>query len=157
MQENHLTISQSELAALTARVQPIAYARIDAMTKEDKARVDNVCAMALTRLPDSWQLVLRTEDGIQCISRYGLRVIMSGCVEDDGKLWMHLSLSRDRLVPNWEQMVRVKNLFLGESALAVQVFPRSSNYVNIHKFVLHLWCCLDGDPVPDFTSGTGSI
>jgi hypothetical protein len=28
---------------------------------------------------------------------------------------------------------------------------------NIHPNCLHLFCCLDGDPLPDFTGGMGTI
>ncbi len=28
---------------------------------------------------------------------------------------------------------------------------------NIHPNVLHLFVCLDGDPLPDFTRGKGSL
>jgi hypothetical protein len=44
----------------------------------------------------------------------------------------------------------VKRSFIGDERMAVQVFPRASEHVNIAKYCLHLWHCVDGDPTPDF-------
>jgi hypothetical protein len=51
----------------------------------------------------------------------------------------------------------VKNLFLGRERLALQVLVSESRWINIHPYVLHLWACVDGDPVPDFARGGDSI
>jgi len=37
------------------------------------------------------------------------------------------------------------------------VVPPRSQYVNINPTVLHLWVCLDGDVLPDFTHGGSSL
>jgi hypothetical protein len=80
----------------------------------------------------------------------GLLVLVSGRVEADGKRWLHVSCSRPNRLPNWRDLRDVKELFVGPSRLAVQVFPPKEQHVNIHPYVHHLWHCLDGDPVPDF-------
>lgn len=88
----------------------------------------------------------------------GLRVIFSATTEQDGKRWVHASVSRtDRRLPTWENLRLVKNVFIGTNKLVIQVLPREADYINIHPSCLHLWHCLDGDPTPDFTRGTGSI
>ena len=152
-----LTVTNEEMAKIYEIAEKESARRFQAMTNLDWQRIYDQLNQAIERMPESWQLINRSLDGFMAASKVGLKVMLSGCREDDGKLWMHLSVSRDRIVPNWEQMVAVKNIFLGEDALAVQVFPRKANYINIHKYVLHLWCCLDSDPVPDFSSGTGTI
>jgi hypothetical protein len=53
-------------------------------------------------------------------------------------------------------MSEVKELFIGGDRQAIQVMPPRSNHVNIHE-VLHLWHCLDGDGLPDFTGGGETI
>jgi hypothetical protein len=99
-------------------------------------------------LPVGWQslggpfVAYQSDDGV--------RVIVSGIVEADGKRWWHVSLSRPNRLPTWADVKTVKNLFVGRDRLAIQVLPRQQDYVNYHPHVLHLWCCLDGDPVPDF-------
>lgn len=152
-----LTVSPEERDEMLSRAQAIIEQRFTRMTRQDWVRINTEVNAAIERLPESWQLLDRTPDGITCLHKSGLKVLLSGSKEDDGLLWMHLSASRERLVPNWEQLVTVKELFLGAEAMAVQVFPRRANYINIHRFCLHLWCCLDADPVPDFSSGAGTI
>lgn len=83
-------------------------------------------------------------------SAQGLNVICSAMREADGKCWMHVSLSRRSRLPSYADMCLVKDTFIGRERLAVQVFARASEHVNIHPNVLHLWSCLDADPVPDF-------
>lgn len=80
----------------------------------------------------------------------GLLVYCSACREADGQRWMHVSMSRRRRLPSYEDMKLVKDTFIGRDRLAVQVFARACDHVNIAQNALHLWCCLDKDPVPDF-------
>lgn len=83
-------------------------------------------------------------------SAQGLLVIGSGNTERDGKRWLHLSMSRRSRLPTYDDLCLVKDTFIGRDRLAVQVFARTADHVNHAKFCLHLWSCLDGDPVPDF-------
>jgi hypothetical protein len=83
----------------------------------------------------------------------GLAVLISAKRERDSKRWLHVSASRQNRIPSWEDLREIKLLFIGAEKLAVQVLPRQSEYVNVNPCVLHLWHCLDGDPVPDFRVG----
>lgn len=107
-------------------------------------------------LPATWRTLRETEDGAM-YERNGLKVIMSGAVEADGRRWLHVSCSRVNRLPDWDDMRTVKDLFVGVDRQAIQVFPTRARYVNINSNVLHLWSCLDGDGLPDFSGGTGSI
>lgn len=89
--------------------------------------------------------------------RRGLRVILSAAVEDDGKRWLHLSMSLATRLPTWSELVQAKEAFMGKESRAVQVLPPRSEWVNIHEYTLHLFVCLDGDPLPDFTRGSGGL
>lgn len=83
-----------------------------------------------------------------------LWVLASCGYHDDGRPWLHVSVSRkDAVIPTWEQMSTVKRIFIGEERQALQVMPRASKHVNLHPGVLHLWCCLEDDGLPDFTAG----
>lgn len=157
MNNSPLTISGVALKEILIRSQVGAQKIAEEMTISDWTRIHSALSDAIKRLPSAWRVVFKSLDGVHCKSRSGMQAILSGSKELDGRLWMHLSISRERLVPNWEQLVDCKNIFLGKDVIAVQVFPREADYVNIHRFVLHLWQCLDADPVPDFTHGTGSI
>lgn len=87
----------------------------------------------------------------------GLTVAITTQKENDGKFWTHVSISRPTRLPNYHDMCEVKSVFLGDDALALQLFVPKSEHVNIHPYCLHLWSCLDGRPTPDFTQGLGTI
>lgn len=103
-----------------------------------------------TDLPPNWKILRQSEDGAAYRNRTGLLVIISCCVEADGKNWIHLSVSKRKQYPSWDEFVQVKELFLGRESLAIQVLPPRSEWVNDHNFCLHLYQCLDERPTPDF-------
>jgi hypothetical protein len=82
-------------------------------------------------------------------------VLVSESVESDDRIWLHVSVSRPNRLPTWADLRRVKDAFIGKDRKAIQVLPAQSEYVNIHPYVLHLFACLEGDPLPDFRRGTG--
>jgi hypothetical protein len=86
-----------------------------------------------------------------------LRVIASIMEYDDDKEWLHLSMSHRRRMPTYDDLAYLKKHWAGDDRKCIMVFPPKSEHVNIHPYCLHLFCCLDGDPLPDFTFGTGSI
>ena len=104
-------------------------------------------------LPHGWEeLPPLDETVIGFLRNDGLRVIVSASRERDGKRWLHASMSRPNSLPSWGDVRDVKSVFVGDHRTAVQILPPESEYVNIHPYVLHLWCCLDGDIVPDFVT-----
>jgi len=89
--------------------------------------------------------------------RDGLRVIESSAEhQNDGRDWYHVSFSYPDRLPNWEATKEVKALFVGDERTAVQIFPPRKQWVNIHPFCLHLWCCLSEDIIPEMAVA-GSI
>lgn len=57
--------------------------------------------------------------------------------------WHHVSVSRyDGQVPEWRQLVYVKEQFITKARYAYQVFPPAEHYVNRAQ-VLHLWASLE--------------
>lgn len=108
-------------------------------------------------LPPWWALDQEAADGARYLNRHeGFVVILSAATELDGKRWVHLSMSHHKRPPRWEELREAKDVFIGER-FAYQVLPPPSQYVNIDHRVLHLWHCLDGDPLPDFTRGGRTI
>lgn len=109
-------------------------------------------------LPARLRLVRDLEDGARFFdAASGLSVIISGAVERDGRRWIHLSVARPHRMPDWDDLVFAKELFLGREAHALQVIPPRSEHVNIHPNCLHLWSCPDERVLPDFTHGSGSL
>lgn len=85
----------------------------------------------------------------------GLKVIISSGIEQDGKEWIHLSVSRADRLPTWDEL-ETKEAFIGLEAEAIQVIPRRSKHINIHPYCLHLFFCPESG-LPDFTRGSGSL
>lgn len=63
--------------------------------------------------------------------------------------WEHVSVRRNKHVPNWQEMCFVKNLFWAPDECVVQFHPPASQYVNNHPHVLHMWKWTRGQmPMP---------
>ena len=60
-------------------------------------------------------------------------------IASDGGGWEHVSVSMRARCPTWEEMCFVKDLFWGPEDTVVQFHPPKSDYVNNHKYCLHLW------------------
>lgn len=81
---------------------------------------------------------------------YSLRILESISLESDDLLWWHLSISRDDLkMPTYSDLEMVRKMFLGDR-WSIQYFPPADQYVNDHHACLHLWHCLESNPLPDF-------
>jgi hypothetical protein len=96
-------------------------------------------------------------DGARYLRRDRMSVIFSGAVEQDGKRWLHVSCAFANKLPTFDDLRQIKEVFLGTEAYAVQVFPPQKHYVNIHPYCLHLFACIDGYPLPEFTRGGKSL
>lgn len=111
-----------------------------------------------TILPAGWKEAQIGADGYSYVNyEKRLTAIISQCREADGKLWAHFSMAAAERVPNWDELKQGKEIFLGVESKAVLVIPARSEYVNINARVLHLFVCLEGDPLPDFTRGGGTL
>ena len=76
-----------------------------------------------------------------------LKILCSGTDAENG--WEHVSVSRDKHPPNWQEMCFVKKLFWGDDEAVMQLHPPSRDYVNHHPNCLHLWRPLrDAIPLP---------
>jgi len=107
-------------------------------------------------LPQSWtKITLLPEDklfGQQMYERRdGLLVIFTADrLHGDGKTWLHVSMSRKKRLPSYEDMKLVKELFIGKDRNAIQIFPPEKEHINIHEYCLHLWSAVEGDDLPQF-------
>lgn len=41
--------------------------------------------------------------------------------------------------PTWEEMTAIKDMFFGDEEECYQVFPKKSEYVNLHPLCMHIW------------------
>ena len=101
--------------------------------------------------PKGWKRVREDSHGAAYRStRNEGTAICSMDVESDGKRWVHLSLAHPNRLPTYQELCDARDAFLGNEARCIQVFAPKSEHVNIHKYCLHLWHCLDDDGLPDF-------
>ena len=75
-----------------------------------------------------------------------LCIVASGADDNDLKAqgWEHVSISAARRTPTWPEMSFVKDLFWDDEETVLQFHPPKSQYVNNHRYVLHLWRHRDG-------------
>lgn len=109
-----------------------------------------------------FRLVEERPDGAQFVHA-DFNLIVSACTEQDGRVWVHLSLSLSRTMgkvslslPSWQQLVWAKEAVLGKEAKAIMIIAPRSEWVNIAD-VHHIWWCPEGEGLPDFTRGSGSL
>jgi len=119
---------------------------------------DGKIIRAERKIVPGFRLTRKLEDGCSYYSdSRGIVVIQSASKELDGKLWLHTSYSRKNRIPTYQDTQFIKKHFIGDDKKAISVYPKKSEHVNIMPYCLHLWTCLDADPLPDFTQGSGSI
>jgi hypothetical protein len=76
-----------------------------------------------------------------------LRVVAS-----DGMDWDHVSVSLPDRCPTWSEMSFVKSLFFRDDETVIQFHPAKSEYVNNHRYCLHMWRPQRAEiPLPDPT------
>lgn len=67
------------------------------------------------------------------------------CQCSDGYGWQHVSVTvakrgeKPSRCPTWEEMCFVKDQFWGKDETVIQYHPQETEYINNHKFCLHLW------------------
>jgi hypothetical protein len=71
-----------------------------------------------------------------------MSVVSSGLKKEGGTglfKWEHVSVSYPKRCPTWEEMCFIKDIFWDENETVIQFHPRKTDYVNTHKYCLHLW------------------
>ena len=61
--------------------------------------------------------------------------------------WEHVSVSLPKRTPTWDEMCFIKDLFWEDEEVVMQLHPRKSDYINMHKNCLHLWKPTSGEIV----------
>ena len=134
---------------------------MNTLTEDRRRRIIREVELIRQRIASEykhWTLIEKRQDGISyrhSIAQ-GLTAIFS--VEYHGGMcWLHASIARIDKIPDYKDLCKLKKEFIGKDSKAIMVLPKESEHVNIHPYVLHLFSCLDGYILPDFTEGSGSI
>lgn len=122
----------------------------------DAVRPDVLSAAEAAGISDGYSLERRAVDGF-AMMKNGRAVIVSVDIEQDGRVWLHVSCSFRNYIPGYDTMKSVKAVFIGPGRKAIQVFPADAEHVNLMDTCLHLWACIDEDPLPDFRRGGVTI
>lgn len=66
--------------------------------------------------------------------------------ENNENGWEHVSVSPldHSIVPTWDDMCEIKDLFWDEEEAVLQIHPPKSKYVNMMPNCLHLWRPING-------------
>ena len=64
---------------------------------------------------------------------------MLNVIYSDGGGWDHVSVSLPNRCPTWDEMCIIKDIFFREDECCVEYHPRKRDYVNVHKYCLHIW------------------
>ena len=130
--------------------------RVAALLDATKGRQIMPCPAM--ELPAGWRYLLNDTHGFYAFNpARELKVGVSEAIETDGRLWRHVSASKPKRVPNYEEMCLVKNIFVGEEVEAYQVGAPKSRHVSLHPHCLHWWSPVNGPVLPDFSSGGVAI
>lgn len=87
------------------------------------------------------QVLLEGEDGGQGI--IALPLWRGTVIWSTGAGWEHVSVSPEskRIVPTWDDMCKIKEIFFGDDEAVIQIHPPKDEYVNNMPNCLHLWRC----------------
>lgn len=108
--------------------------------------------------PPGWVMETYGGDGGRWMNRKKQMVVIASIsTEQDGKLWLHASISHRKRIPSYDELIYLKRHWIGEDRKAIMVLPEKAKHINIHPYVLHLFCCINGDPLPDFTRGENTL
>ena len=69
-------------------------------------------------------------------------IVLAGIENTGGEGMMeHISVTptNQKRCPTWDEMSAIKDMFFEPEEEAVQFFPKHSEYVNYHKYCLHIW------------------
>lgn len=127
-------------------------------------RVPEAARITLGNLPDPGAAPLATRPGslfgaFVVAGPYGYALV---CIADNGALWRavglkgcaweHVSVrvADGARCPTWDEMCFVKSTFWEPEDCVVQYHPPESDYVDVNKYVLHLWRAVGVElPRPD--------
>lgn len=99
--------------------------------------------------------VFKGEDGVKGFCR--INGVDMSFVASWGGGWDHVSVSplKRNVIPSWEIMCKVKDIFFKPEEAVIQIHPPKTEYVNNMPNCLHLWRANNKDMVlpPSFMVG----
>lgn len=74
-------------------------------------------------------------------------VIVSTDNDRSGHAIEHVSVSHrnEKIMPSWDEMCAIKDMFFEKEEECVQIHPKHSEYVNMVSNCLHIWHPVNGE------------
>lgn len=101
------------------------------------------------KVPEKYRLTTGPLPSNSCDGNNGLfifnykkknKLLIIRCIASDGEQWEHVSVTLQvQRCPTWDEMCFVKSIFWDDADMVIQYHPPEKNYVNFHKYCLHLW------------------
>ena len=60
------------------------------------------------------------------------------CVSIDNGFY-HMSIPHEKRLPTYEELKQARYKFCPDHLTMAQIFPPKDEFVNVHKYCLHLW------------------
>lgn len=129
---------------------------IEAVDLPRLCRVARACWRPLRPSPPAWYgptgvVLSLTRDGAHAGS------VIVTTASHDGEEWVHASIAWDDHMPDYGDLVSLRDAVFGPRRECYQVFPPASRHVSIHNFALHLWGRADGASVLPAFGAEGTI
>lgn len=96
-------------------------------------------------------LIAHTAEDGGCGEIFQLGKRWASVIWSNGGGWEHVSVApyNRRIIPSWDDMCRLKDMFFREDETVVQYHPAKSEYVNNVPNCLHLWRPIEAEmPTP---------
>lgn len=149
MERNHHSFIQIKKRRTQAGdTSPATFKKASMITRETFYPSDFI-----KKIPEGiYKLERKLQDGASFHNPFsGLFIIISGNIHE-GKKWLHVSFSRKSRIPDYHDIKIIKHHFIGDDKKAIMIFPDQEHFVNIMPYCLHLFHCIDGDGLPEFSA-----
>ena len=106
-------------------------------------------------IPFDWIITSIRDNSASYRHLLSMLVVSESIHEQDGQRWLHVTISHSARVPTWQEIRRVKSIWIGDNRTAYHVLPRRVRLVEDadDAYTLHLWTPLDDDPFPQEMRG----
>lgn len=96
-------------------------------------------------IPFDWIVCQIRDNSASYRHLLSMLIVSESIHEHNGQRWLHITISHTARVPTWQEIKRVKSIWIGDNRVAYHVLPSASTY---DDGSFHLWTPLDDDPFP---------
>ena len=114
-------------------------------------RWKNTKQIKINLVTQGYEIVEERGDGCMFYNKkHKLCVITSFFNDVNNNLWQHISVSHQKCLPLYSELMDVKSTFVGDDRVVYQVHVPFEEHVNLMEYCLHLWHPIGHRPIPAF-------